>query len=257
MRAARAILCCILAAGRASAEPTRYVDVDFSAYEYLDVVRTTDGSAWKGVIVEREAGGPIKLAMADGSIRAIQTGDVWRVDRLKNRDYVAAYSREGAQIEPAIGLVFPQGDIGSYNTSYAPDVRVTMEMRFGDYGLAVGALLRWDDWQLPASVDPNNAAWSAEAHAYGRVIVHYQRFAPYGGLSAGLDINYLHIGVGNSTKTALGFGMNLEGGFEYGVTPDRAVKLGLDYHPGTDTVVNGMPGSVSYWSLQGGILFRL
>ncbi len=68
-------------------------------------------------------------------------------------------------------------------------------------------------------------------------------------MSLGVDTNYVHSGAQNMTKTAVGFGMNLQTGVEIAAVPSLGFKLGFDYHPGTDTIIDGVPSNVSYYSL--------
>src|SRR5207245_531373 len=112
-----------------------------------------------------------------------------------------------------------------------------------------GGLARYTYWQLPAGGDPKDAAWTLETHAYGRGVFHTSRVALFAGASLGADTNYIHVGAGDLTKTTLGFGMNLESGVEIGATADFAIQIGADYHPGTDKIIDGAPGSISYFAV--------
>ena len=49
--------------------------------------RPTDGSIWKGVIVEQTPGVQYKIATADGSLHVLKAGDVTKLSKQKNRDY--------------------------------------------------------------------------------------------------------------------------------------------------------------------------
>jgi hypothetical protein len=72
------------AAHRAHADGT---DVDIAAFEYIDVVETSDGSIWKGVVVEQQPNVRYKIATADGSLHVIQAGDVVKVTKQKNPNF--------------------------------------------------------------------------------------------------------------------------------------------------------------------------
>jgi len=291
MRGPTFVLC--LAAATAHADT-----MDVHALEYVDVVETADGSTWVGALVEQVPADHYKLAMADGSVRVIKSADVVKITKQKNPAHrapeavpaaaslplamfacapmaapsVAAradaapaieapYARTGLQLEPAAVLVFPIGDIGSYQQSYAPEVRAGYETLYGPLGLTAGGLVRYTYWDLPAGTDPHDAAWTLETHAFGQATYHLPRAAFYAGAALGLDTNYIYVtaplgSMGNS-KTTAGFGTNLFTGVELDSLPDVAIRFGFDYHPGTDTIVSGAPGSVSYLAITGGALIRL
>lgn len=284
-----------LAAASARAET-----IDVHALDYVDVVETADGSAWVGALVEQVPGDHYKLAMADGSMRVIKGTDVVKITKQKNptrrapemtpaaaqlplamftcapvaatspsvaaRAEAAPYSeppyvRAGIQLEPSASMVFPIGDISSYQATYAPEVRAGYETLYGPLGLTAGGLVRYTYWDLPPGTNPHDAAWTLETHAYGQATYHLPRAAFYAGTALGLDTNYIYVtaplaSMGNS-KTTAGFGMNLFAGIELDSLPDVAIRFGFDYHPGTDTIISGAPGSVSYVALTGGALVRL
>ena len=270
------------------------LDIDVRTAEYLDVIETSDGNVWKGVIVEEKPGDVYRLAVTDG-VRVIKAADVVRVTKQKNRERVAAapqmqpavvnlpvamfactpmagndgvvaratprppadYARAGVQIDPSLVFVLPQGDIGGLDTSFSPDLHAGLELRFGDVGVTAGGMTRYTYWQLPSTAGPGDADWTLETHAFGRATYHLARIAAFGGVSMGLDTNFIHVGAANMSKTSVGFGMNLESGIEFAATPDVAVTAGFDYHPGTDIIVSGAPGSVSYFGLLAGVKSRL
>src|SRR5258706_1086674 len=62
-------------------------DVDVSAFEFVDVVETADGSIWKGVIVEQVPNKSYKVATADGSLHVLQAADVLKVTKERNKGY--------------------------------------------------------------------------------------------------------------------------------------------------------------------------
>ena len=75
------------AAHRAHADAN---DVDVSAFEYIDVIETSDGSVWKGVVVEQTPNVRYKIATADGSLHVIQAADVVKLTKQKNAGYHGA-----------------------------------------------------------------------------------------------------------------------------------------------------------------------
>lgn len=258
-------------------------DVDVKSFEYLDVIETTDGSIWKGVVVEQTPNVQYKIATADGSLHVIKAEDVAKLTKQKNRDWAGStvthasttergvgarfepqgsalpepYARSGLRIDAGEITVFPAGDVSMLNTSFSPNIQVGYEHLFGNFGLGGGGLARFTYWQLPNGEDPNDAAWTLETHAYVRAALHISRLAIYGGGSAGVDSNMVHVGALNMSKTTQGFGMNVQAGAELAATPELAIKAGFDYHPGTDTVLDGAPNSISYYAVGIGASLRM
>ena len=262
-------------------------DVDVRTAEYLDVIQTTDGSIWKGVVVEQTPGSEYKIATADGSLHVIKAADVVKLTKQRNKDYRATMpvgapagfvggdradgisrsaspsqglpaptAHTGVRAEADLAFVFPAGDIANgTNTTFSPSVSVGYEAMFGNLGLSGGGLARFDYWQLPGN--SNDAAWLFETHAYGRAALHISRVALFGGVSLGIDTNYVYSAAADMSKTTLGFGMNLQTGIEVAAAPNLAVKLGFDYHPGTDKIVDNRDVSASYYALLVGAGLRL
>ena len=274
----------VLVARLASADDA---EVDVRSFEYVDVVETTDGSVWKGVIVEQAPGVQYKIATADGSLHVIKASDVTKLSKQKNREWrgtsvavvepgggggrgdgvekhfeprsgpalPAPYATTGVRLAPDVAMIFPTGDAGMMNTSVAPTVHGGYEVMLGNIGLEGGGMVRYTYWSIPG--DTANAAWTLETHAYARAALHVSRLAIHAGASAGLDTNLVHIGDLDLSKTATGFGMNVESGVEVAATPSLALGVGFDWHPGTDTVIDGAPQSIEYYALTAGAVMRL
>jgi hypothetical protein len=259
-------------------------EVDVRSFEYVDVVETTDGSTWKGVIVEESPGQQYKIATADGSLHVIKAADVVKLSKQKNRDWRGSstttkveshpdgvdahftprdqgpalpspYARTGVRLDPELAMIFPTGDASMMNTSVAPTVRGGYEVLLGNLGLEGGGLVRYTYWSIPG--DTANAAWTLETHAYGRAALHVGRVAVKAGGSVGIDTNLVHVAQLNMSKTATGLGVNVEGGLEVAATPTLALGVGFEWHPGTDTILDGAPQSISYYSLTAGASMRL
>ena len=238
------------------------------------------------MIVEQTPNVQYKLASSDGSVHVLKAADVVRISKQKNRDYRAVATRDtgssdvigrgdgivahaddsalpapfatsGLRVDPSLVVVLPAGDIAKSNVSYAPSVKVGYEHLFGNVGLEGGALARFTYWQLPDGENPNDAAWTLETHAYGRAALHIARVALYAGGSIGLDTNMIHIGAVDMSKTATGLGMNVQAGAEIAATRSVAVGIGFDYHPGTDTIIDGAPASISYYGMHAGASVRM
>jgi hypothetical protein len=280
-----AALLCAASVSRALADDG---EVDVKSFEYVDVIETADGSIWKGVVVEQTPNVQYKIATADGSLHVIKAADVAKMSKQKNREYRGAatttttpvvpsergvsgkfepapaspalpapYATSGVRVDASEITVFPTGDIGKTDTSFSPNIEAGYEQLFGNFGLGGGGLARFTYWRLPSGEDPQDAAWTLETHAYVRAALHVSRVAFYGGASAGLDTNMIHIGMANMSKTSTGFGMNLQAGAEIAAAPNFAVKAGFDYHPATDTVIDGLPASIEYYALGIGASLRL
>ena len=257
-------------------------EVDVKSFEYIDVVETSDGSIWKGVIVEEAPGQQYKIATADGSLHVIKAADVVKLSKQKNRDWrgsttevvphgdgveghftprpsgpalPAPYAESGVRLDPELAMIFPAGDASMMNTSVAPTVHGGYEVMLGNIGLEGGGMVRYTYWSIPG--DTQNAAWTLETHAYGRAALHIGRVALKAGGSIGLDTNLVHIAQLSMSKTATGLGVNVESGLEVAATKTLALGVGFDWHPGTDTIIDGAPQSISYYSLTAGASMRL
>ena len=267
-------------------------DVEVKSFEYLDVIETADGSIWKGVIVEQSPNIQYKIATSDGSLHVIKAGDVVKLSKQRNKEYrgggntvheretaatddlpighddgvakhyertgpllPVAMAHSGLRIDPELALVFPAGDVQNNNTSYTPAVRVGYEAVLGNLGLGGGVLARYTFWQLPGMT--GDALSTIETHGYARAALHLGRVAIYGGASVGLDTNYAYLSQVSMSKTTTGIGLNLESGVEVLATPTLAIKAGFDYHPGTDTIIDGVPGSISYLAVILGASVRI
>jgi hypothetical protein len=266
-------LAALLSAKLAHAE-----EVNVASFEYLDVLETSDGSTWKGVVIEQTPNVQYKLASADGSVHVIKADEVVRLTKARNPQYhqqrVATSSvdapmddrqsgvdlpqpfmRDGVRLDTELDIVFPTGDLGNVvNTSYAPTVRLGYEALFGRLGVTGGFQGRYTYWQLPGNT--MDAIWTLETQAYGRAAVHVGRAAPYVGLALGLDTNYVHAGAADVSMTNVGFGVNLAFGLPVAITPGVAFEIGGDYHPGTDTLSDVTHQSTSYFALRLGSSFH-
>lgn len=214
------------------------------------------------------------IATADGSLHVIKAADVVKLSKQKNREWhgVSAttnveshpngldarftpFADTGVRLDPELAMVFPQGDVSMMNTSVAPTVHGGYEVLLGNVGLEGGGLVRYTYWSIPG--DTGNAAWTLETHAYGRAALHIGRVALRAGGSVGIDTNLVHVSQLSMSKTATGLGVNVESGIEVAATKALALGVGFDWHPGTDTILDGAPQSISYFSLTAGASMRL
>lgn len=275
---------CALLLGGASHVRAEGDEIDVRSFEHLDVIETTDGSVWKGVVIEQTPNVSYKIAIAGGSIHVIPATDVQRISKQRNRDFTrprasamrdgardggieasyepaprlpAPYARSGLRLDPELAFVFPSGFYGDagVQTSFAPGARIGYESLFGNIGVSGGAHARFTYWRLPGQT--KDAAWTLETHLYGRAALHVGRATPYLGLALGLDTNYVYSYRLDESVTGVGLGMNLSTGVQLAVSPLVSFDIGGDYHPGTDTISEMTDESVSYFALRIGAAVRL
>lgn len=272
-------------------------DVDISTFEYIDVVETSDGSIWKGVVVEQQPNVRYKIATADGSLHVIAAGDVVKLSKTKNPSYhaqaagvvspveahttttatttepnngvtghydqgggmPASFATSGLRLEPEMTTVIPMGVLADSmtNTSYGTGFRVGYEFMFGNFGVTAGEQTRITWWGLPG--DPKNVAWTLETLAYARAALHLGRVEPYAQVAAGLDTNYQYLHTLDMSQTSLGFGLDLGAGLSIAASPTLAFDLGADYHAPTDSLNSQSTVSISseYLAIHLGASIRL
>ena len=283
------VLAALVAPVLARAEPADVDVVDVGSAEIIDVIETTDGSIWKGLVVEQTPGVSFKVVTADGSVHVIKAADVVKLSKQRNKAYrrpvaatpaepATAASRDnavGRSYEPTgshlpaplatsgmrlgadLAVIFPAGDLKMLDTSFAPNVYAGYEALFGNFGLAGGGLARFTYWPLPKVPNgPDDAAWTLETHLYGRAALHISRVALYTGLSLGLDTNYVYTAATKMASTTTSFGMNLQAGLEIAPIQVMTLKLGVDFHPDTDKISSAGNASVSYVALTAGAALR-
>ena len=288
-------ICLASAALTAAAHRAHADDVDVNAFEYVDVVETTDGSVWKGILIEQVPNQRYKIATADGSLHVLPAGEVVKVTKAKNvgwRHGAAAptptqlpppatgpvatddgqvtgtttpmttpevgngsgngigahfepeenrFAKTGLRLEAETTSVTPMGALTMAKTaaSYGLGGRAGFELVMGKFGITAGGQARISWWNLPASTvkDQNNdVAWTLETMLYARAAMHFGRFAPYAGVAAGIDTNYVYSGLIEKSNVSYGLGIDVQSGLAISVSPRIALDLGLDYHPGTDSL---------------------
>ena len=271
-------LCTIAALPRAHADD----EIDVKNAELLDVVETSDGSIWKGVIVEQTPNVSYKVATADGSLHVIKAADVVKISRQRNKDaharvtadtteshdggvsrryegggggLPAPFAKTGLRLDPSLAIVIPTGGMALPDTSFAPSVKAGYELMLGNFGLEGGAMTRYTWWRIPG--DTKAAAWTLETMPYAQAALHVSRVSVHAGVAAGLDTNYVYFPQVDMAKTKVSFGMNVQGGVDVAATENIDVHAGFDFHPATDTVIDGLPGSISYYAILFGAGVRL
>ncbi|MGE0550204.1 MAG: hypothetical protein AB7O24_10135 [Kofleriaceae bacterium] len=259
--------------------------MDTRAFEYLDLIEMIDGTIWAGVVTEQIPLEQYKVVLTDGSLRVVNAPDVVKIVKQRNHDYrapVAAgcppplglpgdgvavsgvsqprrggFAHPGVRLDPQLAVLFPTGTLydAEVEPSFAPNLRIGYELKFGNLGITAGGMARFTYWRLGR--DNKDAFWTLETHAIGRATMHFGRVAPYAGVSLGVDTNYTYIEAGELRESAVGIGINLETGLAIAVNPGVAFDLGVDLHPPTDNIVDGSDERVSYVAVRLGASVRL
>lgn len=233
-------------------------DLDVSAFEYIDVIETADGSVLRGVVVEQEPGVKYKLATADGSQHVVQAAQVVRLTKAKNKGYRGAVAHagdfhtvddaslsarssgsslpapvlaSGARVNFELGIAMGTGDLEDLDTSFAPTIKIGYETIMGNVGIAGGIHGRFTYWMLPNNDDVGDAMWTLETQAYGQIGFHLGRAVPYLGVTLGPEINYGYVNSADLSFTSLGVGTNLQFGLNVVAKPNFLIGIGADYHP--------------------------
>jgi hypothetical protein len=196
---------------------------------------------------------------------SIAHADIDDLDAPPGMSSPAPVIASGLRIAPEVAVVIPRGDLVdvagmtgvSYGTSVAPGVWVGYEVSRPDYAVGFGGMARFTQWQLPDQWGDSMQHWTLETHAYGRAALHVGRFAPFAGVSIGLDTNHLENMARQVWTTAFGLGLNLSGGISIACSRTVAVEAILDFHPGTDVIDEGADASVSYLAARFGVSLRL
>lgn len=271
-------------------------DVDVAAFEYVDVIETEEGSILRGVITEQTpkkyklatADGSLHVIRAAHVVKitkqknprfrsvdaesvkprtAATFASAAALPPVDEAELVAtakpAPEKSGLRLSPEVSVVIPAGDLVnlsggplSYRTSFAPGVAVGYEHVAGNVGLTVGGLVRYTSWQMPMQIANLGAHSTWETHVFGRAAMRLGRAMPYGGISIGVDTNRTANHVNGVRSTTAGLGANVQAGLAIAASRAAVVDLGVDYHPGTDTIETGWDASVSYFALRLGANLR-
>lgn len=176
----------------------------------------------------------------------------------------SAWQKRGLRISPEIAVVMPAGDLinigGSpltYRTSFAPGASIGYEWYAGNVGIAVGGLLRYTAWQMPVQIAELGSHSTIETQIYARAAMQLGRAMPYAGLAIGADTNRTANHLNRMSSTTVGLGANVQAGLAVAASRAVLVDVGVDYHPGTDTIESGWDASISYFALRLGATIRL
>ena len=152
------------------------------------------------------------------------------------------FAKNGLRLEADTTSVTPMGALtmAKAGASYGFTGRAGYELVFGKFGVGFGGQARITWWNLPGSPSPktqnDDVAWTLETMLYARAALHFGRFSPYTGVAAGIDTNYVYSGILEQSNTTMGLGIDVQSGLAISVSPRIALDLGLDYHPGTDSL---------------------
>lgn len=252
-------------------------DIDVDSAEILDVVETTDGSIWKGVIVEFVPGTSIKIELSGGSVHVIPQSDIVRITRQKNPRRVAPahparvglslpapVATSGMRLGVGLLVASPTGAWGEQQvnvaTSAAPSIQVGFERLYGHVGLSGGGRVTWI--YFLNDQPSKDAFWTLETQGYLRAALHVCRFSAYAGLALGLDTNYSYFNSVRHQYLRVGPAFTIEGGADVAVTAHLSLGIAGVIHPGTtaaaapDAVPSDAAPTISYVGLRVGTTFR-
>lgn len=224
------------------------IDVDKS--EFLDVIATSDGSIWKGVIVEQTPGVNFKIVLAGGTLRVLRADEVVSVKKERNpkfrgtggaptppsADTVAAPMRRtptGLVLGAGVTLAIPAGELrnGDKGASVSPGVAVRAAYRYRSDNLSAqfGGALKFLYWNVPGSPD-RAYLYTIEPFAFVRAGLRGATFEPFVELGLGPEVTgYDLSGLGQGGGVA--FATTITAGVALIATRAIDVELSLTYHP--------------------------
>ncbi len=224
------------------------IDVDHS--EFLDVVATTDGSIWKGVLVEQTPGVNYKLVLSGGTLRVLRADEVVSIKKERNPRFRAAAvhtppppvtvpaagptrSPTGLVLGAGLTLAIPAGELnnGDNGSSVSPGVTLRGAYRYRSDNLSaqLGGLAKFIYWNVPGSPD-RAYLYTVEVFAFVRAGLRGSTFEPFVELALGPEVTgYDLSGLGQGGGVA--FAATLTAGIALIATPSIDVELQLTYHP--------------------------
>lgn len=223
----------------------------------LDIVETSDGSRWQGVLVEQVPGQFYRLALLGGSVKVLQFDEVVRVSRapkIASTNTSAASSTSssagpmfatpplgssGARLSVTTGIALPNGDVDDgLDESLHLILRAGYERYFGNLALYYGARLGYINWANDGE-DLWFHTFMPQAELRGGIAVGV--VTPYVGLSAGPEIHHVSatgFDGGEESETNVGFGMDFNFGADLAISKNAYLGLAFDWHPGTTKIVD-------------------
>lgn len=280
MRANLAVVLVLALAAVAHADdaPGLAAEVDVDRTELLDVIATTDGSIWKGVIVEQTPGVNYKIVLSGGTLRVLRADEVVSVKKERNPKFRAADAAPSPPSPVAAGpvaarpgrkptglvlgagltLAIPAGELsnGDNGSSVSPGVTVRGGYRYRSDNLSaqLGAAVKFIYWNVPGSPD-QAFLYTIEPFAFVRAGLRGTTFEPFVELGLGPEVTgYDLTGLGQGGGVA--FATTITAGVSLIATRAIDVELSLAYHPPLSPVPYANNElKITYYGLQlGGAL---
>lgn len=197
--------------------------IDPAESPYLDVIETTSGSTWRGVLVEQIPGKSYKIVLAGGSVVVVQAAEVVKITKERNPQWhdgprgsavsTAMPVHEGLRIGAATGFAFLLGDDNS-DALFDVAFHAGWELEWQGLSLTPGArvaLIR-----IPAYETFYVKDLSAEVQVARRT----SRVIPHGELGLCYD----------SLDDASGFAIHMGAGVDLALSPAISLTSELAYH---------------------------
>lgn len=249
MRALAVTLCVVaFEAGALAEDIASEIDVDRS--EFLDVVTTTDGSIWKGVLVEQTPNVSYKIVLAGGSLRVLRADEVVTIKKERNPKFRAAAPVAAARAElppephavrsptglvlgAGITLAIPAGELdnGDNGSSVSPGVGLRGGYRYRSDNLSaqLGGMAKLVYWNVPGSPD-QAFLYTVELFATVRAGLRGSTLEPFVELGLGPEVtSYDLSGLGEGGGVA--FAATITAGVSLIATRAIDVELQLTFHP--------------------------
>lgn len=226
--------------------PSVAAEIDVDRSELLDVVATSDGSIWKGVLVEQTPGVNYKLVLSGGTLRVLRADEVVSIRKERNPKFHAAAlsptnavearpgrSPTGLVLGAGLTLAVPAGELnnGDNGSSVSPGVGLRGGYRYRSDNLSaqVGGLTRFIYWNVPGSPD-RAFLYTVEIFAFARAGLRSTTFEPFVELALGPEVTGYDLS-GLGTGGGVAFAATVTAGVALIATRSIDVELELTYHP--------------------------
>jgi hypothetical protein len=256
------VLCAAVAPAAALAQ-----QVDPADAPVWDVVQMSDGTVWRGVIVEQVPGKIYRIALLGGSVVVVDVSQVVRVTREPNPGVrgtsVPPLAASGFRLSVLSGVAVPTGNRDFYSdgtsnvrseAGLTANARVGYEIISGSAGITPAAFVEYTRLGVDDSVPVRVVHTGLEL----RAAMHLARLVPYAALGFGADIAWFDAGrifdcesANTRCEQGRGFGMHFAFGSDVLVTRHFALGLQITMHPGiTDLVQVEQFDGYNYYELN-------
>jgi len=253
MRGARAV---VVLAGLLLAGPVRAQGASAQESPTVDTIYTTDGSVWRGTLVEQVPGKFYRIVLEGGSVVVIEASRVVRIAREPNADVEPAWAQplavSGLRVSVHSGVVIPTGsaDYDNYdgygpfqtdsNASATVSARAGYERISGAAGLTPAVFFEYSR----LGIDDDVPVHVVHAGLQLRAAVHLGRLVPYAALGFGADVASFDATrlltcdePDRECRQGRGFGMHFAFGSDVLVTRRFALGLQMTIHPAITDLV--------------------